>query len=75
MVFEENPIIDDARIIDEIKRPMQPPRWGLQATLDEIKGLYGVAGENHILSPQMASAEKAPMGLGSFPVPIIRRRD
>ena len=43
--------IDDARINDEIKRPKQPPK-GLLVTLDEIKGLYDVAGENHIIKIQ-----------------------
>ena len=43
--------IDDARINDEIKRPKQPPK-GLPVTLDEIKGLYDVAGEDHIIKIQ-----------------------
>ena len=43
--------IGGVRIIDEIKRPKQPPK-GLLATLDEIKGLYDVAGENHTIKIQ-----------------------
>ena len=40
------------------------------ATLDEINGLYDVAGVNHILKTPGAYAEKAPIGLGPYPVPI-----
>ena len=59
-------IIDDVRINDEIKRPRHPPR-GLLATLDEIKGLYDVAGENHIIKIQKTCAEKAPIGARALP--------
>ena len=58
--------IDDVRINDEIKRPKQPPK-GLLATLDEIKGLYDVAGENHIIKIQKTCAEKAPIGARVLP--------
>ena len=63
---KEEKYIDDVRINDEIKRPKQPPK-GLLATLDEIKGLYDVAGENHIIKTQKTCAEKAPIGARVLP--------
>ena len=66
---------DDARIIDEIKRPMQPPRRGCRPRSMRSKGSMTSPGKTTSPRPKRHVPRKLRLGLGPFPVPIIRRRD